>query len=64
MVLALPLLAYAVVSAHWRNLRPAWIDRLTTKAAWPQAILVVVCVYWVLRNLPFEPFSWLAPYAV
>jgi hypothetical protein len=45
-------------------LRPAWVDRQTTKAAWPLAILVIVCAYWVLRNLPFEPFSWLAPHRV
>lgn len=62
MVLALPLLAFAVTSGHWRWLRPTWVDRFTSHAAWPTAILVLVLVYWVLRNLPFEPFCWLAPH--
>lgn len=29
------------------------------KTAW--AILILVLSFWVLRNLPFEPFSFLAP---
>jgi hypothetical protein len=28
----------------------------------PMIILIVILVFWILRNLPFEPFSWLAPH--
>jgi hypothetical protein len=62
LVLALPLLALAVASAKWPALRFAWITRVTSQTAWPVAILVIVLLYWVLRNLPYEPFSWLAPH--
>jgi hypothetical protein len=64
MVLALPFLAAAFVrhtrrvfgsqTAHPRPrrvLRPGWI--------W--SLFVLVIAYWVLRNLPFRPFVWLAP---
>ena len=37
---------------------------MTSRPGWPIAILVVVLLYWLLRNLPFEPFSWLAAHAV
>ena len=29
-----------------------------------KALIVALLVYWLLRNLPFEPFSWLAPHVV
>jgi len=37
-------------------------SRIESHRAWPLAILIAVVVYWILRNLPFEPFSWLAPH--
>jgi Protein of unknown function (DUF2752) len=64
MVLSLPLLGYAFLSSKWRGLRLAWIDRFTRRSLWPLMILVVLVLYWVLRNLPFIPFSLLAPYHV
>lgn len=27
----------------------------------PMLILVIVLLFWILRNLPFQPFNWLAP---
>jgi hypothetical protein len=62
MVLSLPPLASAVASAQWPALRPRWIDRITSRPGWPTAILMVVLLYWLVRNLPFEPFCWLAPH--
>ena len=62
MVISLPLLAYAVAAAKWPGIQVGWIRRITSTPAWPLAILVVVVLYWLLRNLPIEPFSWLAPH--
>jgi hypothetical protein len=62
MVISLPLMAFALVSTKWRHLQPAWIGRLTSKPIWPKSILTVLLLYWALRNLPFAPFSWLAPH--
>jgi len=28
----------------------------------PMIILIVVSVFWILRNLPMEPFKWLSPH--
>jgi hypothetical protein len=64
MVLSLPLVALAVSSAHWPHLRFGWVERIASHPAWPLAILAIVLLYWLLRNLPYEPFSWLAPYRV
>ncbi|PQA58981.1 DUF2752 domain-containing protein [Siphonobacter curvatus] len=25
-------------------------------------ILIVICLFWIFRNIPVEPFSWLAPH--
>ena len=27
----------------------------------PIVILIIVILFWVLRNIPYEPFNWLAP---
>jgi hypothetical protein len=61
MVLSLPLLGYAVLSTRWPRLRPPWLERFTARPAWPWILLAILLTYWVVRNLPFEPFVWLAP---
>jgi hypothetical protein len=64
----LPILAVSVVRSLWswvweeggeerRYRRPLrWVRHL------PWLILVVLLTFWVLRNLPFYPFTWLAPH--
>jgi len=64
LLLALPVAAYAVASSLCPRLRMAWASRIASHSAGPPAILVAIVVYWVLRNLPFEPFSWLAPQTI
>jgi hypothetical protein len=62
MVLALPFLAVAFIRYTRRvfgsRLSPA---RRTAPAGWIWGLLALVIAYWVLRNLPFRPFVWLAP---
>jgi len=36
--------------------------RLRWHHAWAWALLAFVLVFWVLRNIPVEPFTWLAPF--
>lgn len=61
MMLALPFIFYALAArlVAWLGARPyrpvplpAWVNR---------AILIVVVVFWVLRNVPVHPFNMLAP---
>jgi hypothetical protein len=60
-VVCLPFLAYAVAASRWPALKVAWVKQKTRGAAWPLFLLAVFVVFWVLRNLPWAPFSWLAP---
>lgn len=62
MVLSLPLLGYAVLSSRWRRLQIPVVVSFTRQAIWPWTIFVVILLYWGLRNVPVEPFSWLAPH--
>jgi hypothetical protein len=64
MVLSLPLLGYAMLSSRWPRIMIPWADRFTRRSLWPWMILVVIVLYWLLRNLPWTPFSWLAPQAI
>ena len=60
-VLSLPFIAYSIVTGALRAFelpspRPAFID-----ARWIWALLVGIILFWVFRNVPFEPFTLLAP---
>jgi hypothetical protein len=61
LVVSLPFLAYATVTTQWPQLRSRWFERIAPRSSWPMASLVIILLYWGLRNLPFAPFSWLAP---
>lgn len=61
LILALPALGYVYLSF----LGGAFFDRElpapTGLRAWTWVIPVVLVIYWVIRNLPWEPFMYLAP---
>jgi hypothetical protein len=66
MVLCLPYLAYAYLAyatracfpqSRWANPRAA-----PAKPLWIWLLLVVILLYWVLRNVPMYPFTLLAPH--
>lgn len=60
MVLSLPFLGYCLISP-----RVAAVAKRTKAgfipAFWIWSILVVIILFWILRNLPFYPFTLLAP---
>ncbi|AWV08497.1 hypothetical protein C9I47_2826 [Lysobacter maris] len=59
MVLALPALALmALNAAGWR---PRPLQRLWPVLAAPKLWLILLLGYWIARNLPWWPFTWLAP---
>ena len=66
MVLCVPFLAYAYLAFAARSCFPqaAWANprRAPIKAAWIWSLVAVILLYWILRNLPFSPFMWLAPH--
>jgi hypothetical protein len=61
LMLALPALGYvylSFLSNEFFGRRFPTTDRLR---AWTWVVPVVILVYWVARNLPWEPFTYLAP---
>lgn len=59
LVIALPVLATMTLNAAgWA---PGHGERLWRRIGNPKPWLVVLLTYWLLRNLPWWPFAWLAP---
>jgi hypothetical protein len=61
LVLSLPLIGYEWLSMASHAVRGRRLPPLPLRAGWIWALLVAIVVFTVLRNLPFEPFTWLAP---
>lgn len=61
MVLALPFLGYGFVSYGVSAVRKKRLPGASVPAFWIWALLAVILVYWVLRNIPVRPFTLLAP---
>ncbi len=60
--LAMSLLAISPLLAGWKfGWRPDWLRPLVTALAEPKLWLVVLPGYWIARNLPWFPFTLLAP---
>jgi hypothetical protein len=61
LVLALPALGYVYLSFLGNEFFGRRLPSPSGLRAWTWVIPVVIVVYWVARNLPWEPFSYLAP---
>lgn len=60
--LAMTMLAISPLLLGWKTgWRPAWLRPLVTVVAEPKFWLVVLPLYWIARNLPWFPFTLLAP---
>ena len=60
--LAILMLAIAPLVLGWTlGWRPRWMQPLITLLTTPAFWLTLLPVYWIARNLPWVPFTWLAP---
>lgn len=60
-LVALPVVAYSFVLSGLRAYNLPAPPRVFIPARWVWALLAAVLAFWLLRNLPFAPFSVLAP---
>ena len=61
LMLALPALGYVYISFLGNELFGRRLPSPTGLRAWTWLIPVVIVLYWIARNLPWEPFTHLAP---
>jgi hypothetical protein len=58
-ILALPLLPLMLL--HDRSVMPAPLKPFMSAVMTPKLWLILLPAYWIARNLPWVPFTWLAP---
>ncbi|MBF0556492.1 MAG: DUF2752 domain-containing protein [Nitrospirae bacterium] len=58
-VLALPFLGIGIALEAGVFPRPAWLSHQYIRYAW--IVPVVIVLFWILRNIPIEPFTYLMP---
>jgi len=58
--IALFIYHYAVLGIN-KIFNKSW-NSLLNYPKTPIIILIVVLIYWILRNIPIEPFKWLSPH--
>ena len=58
-ILLLPLIIYFLLAFTVNKIHPA--SSFIYKPVFSFTIVVVVVSFWIFRNIPFTPFSWLAP---
>ncbi len=58
-ILFLPLIIYFILAFTWGKKPPS--SSFIYKPIFSFTVVIVVVSFWVLRNIPYTPFSWLAP---
>jgi len=58
-ILFLPMMIYFILAFTWGKKHAA--SSFIYKPVFSFTVLVVVVSFWILRNIPLIPFSWLAP---
>lgn len=61
LILALPALGYVYMSFLSSEFFGKSLPAPTGLRRWTWLLPVIIVVFWVARNLPWEPFTWLAP---
>lgn len=61
MVLSLPFMSYSYASYVLRVMTGQGLPSVFIKPIWIWRLLAVIIGYWILRNIPMAPFSYLAP---
>lgn len=60
--LVVSLLPFGLLAFAWAGgWRPAWAAPIIHLMLKPMLWAVVIPTYWIARNLPWAPFSWMAP---
>jgi len=58
-IMLLPLIIYFIMAFAWgKKYSPS---SFIYKPVFSYSVIIVVISFWVLRNIPYSPFSWLAP---
>ena len=60
-VLALPFIAYSFAAGAMRAFRLRDLPRVFVPHQWIWALLAVITAFWLLRNVPVDPLTALAP---
>jgi hypothetical protein len=63
-LLFLPYLGLHAANALWYGVTGRRAFRVWAPAWWPKAVAVVLVLFWVARNLPWAPFTLLAPHKI
>ncbi len=61
MVLSLPFIAYSFIKYVAAGMRERPARKIFIPSAFIWALLGIVLLFWILRNLPYYPFTLLAP---
>ena len=61
MMICLPPVGYACLCGLVRAVGGRNMPGVFLRPAWIWTLLGVIVLYWILRNIPLYPFSWLAP---
>lgn len=61
-MISLPFMAYSAIvfvsNTFWNK---QWVQQIFYKPWFAKSVLGVVLIFWLIRNLPFSCFQWLAP---
>jgi hypothetical protein len=60
-LLSLPFIGYALLSTLALAVSGRRLPSFLLPASWIWGLLAAVLLFWVLRNVPMYPFTWLAP---
>jgi hypothetical protein len=62
LVVSLPFIGYSAFVFSWNTFGNRKIRQsLFYSPVFVKAVLATVLLFWVLRNIPLQPFSWLSP---
>jgi hypothetical protein len=61
-VLSVPLIIYSAITFLWNAFSKKKLhQRIFYHPLFAKSLVVAILVFWLLRNIPIQPFSWLAP---
>jgi hypothetical protein len=61
MILSLPFLSYILISDYLGSIQTLKSSQLFSSPRSVWILLGIILVFWIIRNIPLYPFSWLAP---